>query len=205
MNKPGQNKFLDRLLNLKNKKIILASRSPRRAQLLKSIGLNFSILPTPVEENIGESESPVDFVRRVALEKARWVQNKPPVDLIIAADTVVYIDNRILQKPNNAEDAAAMLGLLSSATHQVVTGFCLLSENKQIVEHEITRVEFYELTDREIEAYVNSGEPMDKAGAYGIQGFASIFIKKIEGCYFNVVGFPLAKFYRHLKEIYWRK
>ncbi|MFQ5583202.1 MAG: Maf family protein [Calditrichia bacterium] len=205
MNKPGQNEFLDRLLNLKNKKIILASRSPRRAEMLKSLGLSFTVLPTPVEETLGESESPVDFVRRVALEKASWVKNKLPADLIIAADTVVYINNRILQKPNNADDAAAMLGLLSGATHQVVTGFCLLNANKQIVEHEITRVEFYALTDREIEAYVDSGEPMDKAGAYGIQGYASLFIKKVDGCYYNVVGFPLAKFYLHLKEIYWRK
>ena len=122
-------------------------------------------------------------------------------DLIIAADTIVTLDGHIFEKPSGHIQAEQMLRQLSNRTHEVISGFCLLTHDDKILDHQTSRVTFYKLSDPEIEMYLSSDEPFDKAGAYGIQGFASLFIKKLEGCYFNVVGFPLGKFYQHLKEL----
>jgi len=194
-------KFITLLCELESKKIVLASQSPRRIELLRSVGLEFEIYPPRLEEKMMPGFTPVDYVRHNASEKAHWVSRHISYDLIIAADTVVTLNGHIFEKPIDTRQAASMLSELSNQTHQVITGFCLLTPEDNIVNHEITDVTFYVLSDDEIEMYLNSDEPFDKAGAYGIQGFASLFIKKISGCYFNVVGFPLGKFYQNLRSM----
>jgi septum formation protein len=193
--------FLANLCNLNDKKIVLASQSPRRASLLRSIGLEFEVISPGISEEIKDNDNPIESARHIAIEKAQWTKKNIAADLIISADTLVIKDNKIFLKPKDIDEASSMLRALSNSTHDVITAVCLLSEKQQIVIHEITEVTFYELSDIELKDYINSGEPMDKAGAYGIQGFASIFIRKIEGCYFNVMGFPIAKFYQSLKEM----
>lgn len=154
-----------------------------------------------MKEEIPEKVDSLRFVRDLALKKARLAKRKMTADLVIAADTIVTMDNEIFGKPKDADDATVMLNKLSGRIHHVITGVCILAGARQILDHEITKVTFYRLTEDEISAYISSGEFADKAGAYGIQGLASLFVKKIEGCYFNVVGFPLGRFYQHLKEI----
>lgn len=192
-------KFITLLCQLEEKKIVLASQSPRRIELLRSVGLEFEIYPPQTEEKIRPGMSPVEYVRHNAGEKAHWVAGHVDADLVIAADTVVTMDGRIFEKPAGHRQAEEMLRRLSNRTHRVVTGFCLLGREREIVDHEDTAVAFYPLSDREIEMYLQSDEPFDKAGAYGIQGFAALFIRELKGCYFNVMGFPLGKFYQHLK------
>lgn len=195
-------KFLAELCHLEGKNIILASQSPRRIEMLHSLGLEFQICPADVDENPASYHDEIDFVHHNAGSKADWVfQKHPAADLIIAADTIVVKEGKILEKPKDFADARRMLSLLAATTHQVITGFCLRAGGQHIIDHEITAVTFYPLSDHEIDSYLASGEPFDKAGAYGIQGFASIFIQKIDGCYFNVVGFPIPKFYQHLKKL----
>ncbi len=192
--------FLSDLCQLENREIILASESPRRKSLLETVGLNFQVVPAKIEEVYQDSD-PVDYAIMNARKKAELVSGKVGYDLVIAADTVVAMDGKIYEKPEKRNDAHRMLEELSGKTHRVITGFCLLTHNQKIRDFEETRVSFYHLSVSEIEAYLDSGEPFDKAGAYGIQGYASLFVRKVEGCYFNVVGFPLAKFYQRLKEI----
>jgi len=194
-------KFISLLCNLEAKKIVLASQSPRRIELLRSVGLDFEIYPPQFAEKPIPGFSPVDYVRHNASEKAHWVAKHVEYDLVIAADTVVTLDGHIFEKPGGHGEARHMLRQLSNRTHEVITGFCLLTRDEKVIDHEKTRVTFYRLSDAEIEMYLNSDEPFDKAGAYGIQGFAALFIKQLEGCYFNVMGFPLGKFYQHLKEL----
>lgn len=193
--------FLTEVSRLSGKKIVLASQSPRRIALLRSAGLTFEIVPSNTDEQIGEKVDSIQFVRDMSLKKAQLVWEKVDADLVIGADTIVTMDNEIFGKPKDAAEAAAMLHKLSGRIHHVISGFCLLSRDDKIVDHEITKVTFYRLSNDEINAYLATKEYSDKAGAYGIQGFASLFVKKIEGCYFNVVGFPLGKFYQCLKEI----
>ena len=194
-------KFVSILCGLEDKKVVLASQSPRRIEMLKAVGLSFEIFPPQYEERLQPGMSPVDYVRNNASEKAHWVAEHTDYDLIIAADTVVVLEDKIFEKPRTREEAERMLQRLSNNTHRVITGFCLKTPGELVIEHEETRVTFYPLTPTEIDLYLRSDEPFDKAGAYGIQGFASLFIKKIEGCYFNVVGFPLGKFFQRLKEL----
>jgi len=193
--------FLTDLCQLNQKKIVLASQSPRRIELLRAAGLNFEIMPSNMKEEIPEKVDSLRFVRDLALKKARLAKRKTTADLVIAADTIVTMDNEIFGKPKDADDATVMLSKLSGRIHHVITGVCILAGVRQILDHEITKVTFYRLSEDEITAYISSGEFADKAGAYGIQGLAALFVKKIEGCYFNVVGFPLGRFYQHLKEI----
>lgn len=152
-----------------------------------------------VAEERGHAESATDYVRRLAEEKACAVPLHPG-DVVLGADTVVVLDDHVLEKPRDLGDAIRMLGLLSGREHEVITGICLRSAERKIVDAAITRVHFVELSQDEIEGYAASGEPMDKAGAYAIQGLASKFIDRIDGCYFNVVGLPVAMVYRHWKE-----
>jgi len=180
-------------------RLILASASPRRRELLAQAGYTFEVQPAHVNEDLRPDEDPIAYVVRLAREKAQSVfaeisstgPASPPA-VVLGADTTVTLDSHILAKPEDAADAARMLGLLSGRTHCVITGVALASAKGVEVAAEVTGVQFLTLNDDEIAAYIATGEPMDKAGAYGIQGFAAKWIPRIEGCYFNVVGLPLA-------------
>lgn len=173
---------------------ILASASPRRADLLRSAGLHFDILPADIDESAFRGEAPMDLVLRLSQQKAATVFDVHPEDLVLAADTVVVSEEGILGKPADAADAVRMLNALSGTTHQVLTGFSLFWPDRPCHQQLCgTRVTFRDLGSDEIEAYVRSGEPLDKAGAYGIQGNAASFVQKIDGSYTNVVGLPLAE------------
>jgi septum formation protein len=180
--------------------LVLASKSPRRQQILRDAGIPFIVRAADVLEERGRGEGPIDYVRRLAEAKAFAVPMEPG-EVVLGADTTVVIDDHVLEKPRDTSDALRMIGLLSGREHEVITGICLRSESKKIVDVAITRVRFAKLTREEIETYAASGEPMDKAGAYAIQGLASKFIDRIEGDYFNVVGLPVALVYRHLRAL----
>lgn len=178
--------------------LVLASRSPRRQELLRRAGIAFLVRPADIEEAPLPGEEPRPHVERLARAKAEAVQAERG-EIVLAADTVVVVDGEILGKPATPEDAARMLRRLSGREHLVMTGVCLRNGAHLDVETEVTRVRFAPLSEQEIADYVASGEPMDKAGAYAAQGLASKFIDRIEGCYFNVVGLPLARVYRMLR------
>jgi len=180
--------------------IVLASASPRRQELLKNAGIDFVVHPASIEEVGRAHETPVAFAERMAREKARAVQQSFPCRCILAADTVVVVDDQVLGKPRDSEDAARMLRVLSGREHRVITGVCLLGAGFEDVLSETTAVHFSPLTDAEIRDYIATGEPMDKAGAYAIQGIASRWISGIEGDYFNVVGLPVGLVWRMLRE-----
>ena len=180
-------------------RLVLASASPRRSDLLRNAGLPFVIDPADIHEEPLAGEAPIDYARRLARDKAKTVFARHPNAVVLGADTVVVVDEHLLEKPANAEDAARMLRLLSGRTHLVITGVCLLSAEFERTEAEVTLVTFVPMSAQEIGEYVASGEPMDKAGAYGIQGMASRWVERIEGDYFNVVGLPVARVYRMLK------
>jgi septum formation protein len=180
--------------------LILASASPRRAELLRSAGIEFTAQAADLHEQREPGESPLEYSRRLARDKARAIAALHPQAFVLGADTDVCIDDRILGKPRDPADAADMLRLLSGRWHDVTTGVCLISPGgaDEEIAHETTRVQFSELTEQEIAAYVATGEPMDKAGAYAIQGWAARWIPRIEGDYYNVVGLPVALVYRLL-------
>jgi septum formation protein len=178
--------------------LVLASQSPRRREILAAAGIPFVVRPSGVEEAPEPGEPPADYAARLALDKARAVPARPE-EYVLGADTIVVIEGQILEKPSSPADAARMLRLLSGQVHEVMTGVCLLHAGREFRAVETTRVSFIPLTEAEIEAYALSGEPMDKAGAYAIQGLASRFIDRVEGCYFNVVGLPVSRVYRMLR------
>jgi septum formation protein len=178
--------------------LILASQSPRRKELLKRAGFKFTVRPSPVEEIRHLGEAPVEYARRLAREKAHAAWERLE-EVVIGADTIVVVGDYVLEKPTDSADARAMLQMLSGREHVVITGICLRHAGGAIVDHAETTVRFVEMTDPEIADYVASGEPMDKAGAYAIQGRASKFVEKIDGSYDNVVGLPVSLVYRHLK------
>jgi nucleoside triphosphate pyrophosphatase len=180
--------------------LVLASKSPRRQQILRDAGIPFLVRSGEVAEEREPHESAGDHVRRLAEQKSFAV----PIfagEVVLGADTVVVVDGHVLEKPRDNADATRMLSLLSSREHDVITGICLRNEARTLVDTATTRVRFLPMTPQEIEIYVASGEPMDKAGGYAIQGLASKFIDRIEGCYFNVVGLPVALVYRHWEEL----
>ncbi len=181
-------------------KIVLASASPRRANLLKQIGLEFQICPSRVDESAITDTSPDTAVQELALTKAKAVAGNHMNGLVIGADTVVVINRRVIGKPEHAEHAVEILTQLSGVCHEVMTGVALvdLERRREVVWQEKTVVQFRKLHRREILTYVNSGEAVDKAGAYGVQGRAAAFVERIEGCYFNVVGLPLASLVERL-------
>src|SRR6476660_3996827 len=179
---------------------MLASASPRRQELLRNAGIDFVVRPSDIQEVPLAGESPQAFAERMATEKAKAVGATTPGAVILAADTVVAVGTEILGKPEDAADAARMLRLLSNRTHEVITAVCLLGRDFEDVRSETTAVHFTAMSDTEIEDYVASGEPMDKAGAYAIQGRASRWISKIEGDYYNVVGLPVDLVWRMLRE-----
>lgn len=171
--------------------IVLASASPRRKELLSEAGVQFEVFAANIPEEPWPGELPVSFAERMARDKAQAVRQTKPDRPILAADTVVALGNEILGKPRDPEDAARMLCLLSGKTHEVTTGVCLLGSNFEVVRSETTIVEFSEISSVEIREYVSTGEPLDKAGAYAIQGGAARWVKKVNGDYNNVVGLPV--------------
>ncbi len=179
--------------------LVLASHSPRRREILSNAGIEFVCRPAAVDEQREDGEDPRAHVKRLARAKAMAV-DAAPGEIILAADTVVVVDEHVLGKPASIEEAARMLHRLSGREHEVITGICLRSGDRVLVDAESTRVRFIALSDEEIAGYAASGEPMDKAGAYAIQGLASKFIDRIEGCYFNVVGLPVSLVFRRLRE-----
>ncbi|MGB2633271.1 MAG: Maf family protein [Candidatus Acidiferrum sp.] len=187
-------------------KLILASASPRRAQILRDAGISFSVLSSAVDETPYSGETPHQMVQRLANAKAELVSARAvgPA-ILIAADTVVVVDGQVLGKPRSTDDARRMLQLFSGRTHSVVTGVSLIRlpemDRRQFVE--TTLVTFAPLTRDEISRYLTTEEPFDKAGAYAIQGYAGRYIPRIEGCYFNVVGLPLARLVSTLQELGW--
>jgi septum formation protein len=179
--------------------LVLASASPRRRELLTQAGFTFEVHPAHIPEDPLPGENPIAYVTRLAREKAENVfaqlSTGPETAaslVVLGADTTVTLDDHILGKPEDAADAARMLRLLSGRTHRVITGVAIVTAGRTEVAAEVTGVRFLNLADEEIAAYIATGEPMDKAGAYGIQGLAARWIPRIEGCYFNVVGLPLA-------------
>jgi septum formation protein len=181
--------------------LILASQSPRRSELLETAGLRFTVRSRPVAEVRGPGEEPREYVIRLARAKAEAAWQGSGDEVVLGADTVVVLDERVLEKPADAAEARAMLRSLSGRTHIVITGICLRHAGGTIVDAASTKVRFAKLDEREIADYAGSGEPMDKAGAYAIQGLASKFVEHVEGCYFNVIGLPLALVYRHWKRL----
>ena len=181
-------------------RIVLASASPRRQELLKNAGIDFEVKPANIPEIQRESEPPRAFAERMAREKAKAVWQDHKTRLVLGADTVVVVDHETLGKPENARDAARMLRLLSGRAHQVITGVCLLGRDFEDMRSEETTVYFSVLSDGEMEEYIATGEPMDKAGAYAIQGMASRWIAKTKGDYSNVVGLPVQLVLKMLRE-----
>lgn len=189
-------------------RLILASASPRRQALLAMLGLDFQVMVSSFEEKgqADRSASPADLVMATARGKAEEVfrvtsgQPETADDLVIAADTIVVLDGSFLEKPASQEEARRMLRALSGRWHQVFTGLALFHHRKRITACEMTRVHFRPLTEAEISAYISTGEPMDKAGAYGIQGLGAILIDRIEGCFYNVMGLPVSRLALLLKE-----
>lgn len=184
-------------------RIILASASPRRSELLENIGLKFIKYPAFIEERFLPGETPEEGVKRLASQKAEYVADKCEYKkgIIIAADTIVVLGDKILGKPADEEEAYNMLTMLSGKSHQVITAVCIkdIANDKKIVDTETTQVHFRPLEKSEIWYYIKTGDPLDKAGAYGIQGLGALFVERIEGCYFNVVGLPLYRVYTMLK------
>lgn len=189
-------------------KLILASNSPRRAEILRGAGFAFEVAPASVDEAPRRGEAPIALVKRLAAEKARTAgKNMREDSIVIAADTEVALEGRIFGKPASAEEAMAMLASLSGKTHDVVTGIAVMRvpRAEMGIEHEETRVTFAALSEQEIASYIATREPFDKAGGYAIQGRGGVFVTRIEGCYFNVIGLPLARLYRMLREMGWEQ
>lgn len=180
--------------------MILASASPRRHELLLAAGIPHIVRPASVLEERHPAEPPADFVRRIAQEKARAVPCHPE-DIALGADTIVCLEDHVFGKPVDDEDARRMLRYLSGREHSVYTGICILGHGRCIADVARTSVQFAELSNNEIEEYVCTGEPRDKAGAYAIQGLASKFVTSVAGCYHNVVGLPVSLVYRYLKAL----
>ena len=181
--------------------LILASQSPRRKLLLRQIGLRFVVRPSAVREDLWDHESPEHNAKRIALSKAVEVSKNVKRGIVIGADTIVVLGRHILGKPRTKSEAKTMLKKLSGRMHTVYTAFALIDveSDRRVVRIEKTKVWFRVLSNTEIEEYVQSGSPMDKAGAYGIQDdYGAVFVRRVEGCFYNVVGFPLTKFYQTL-------
>ena len=180
--------------------LILASKSPRRRELLSIITDDFEIMPAVGEERADKSLSPCGYVSELAQHKAEEIAAVHKDDIVIGADTVVAIDGMILGKPNDADDAMRMLTILSGAEHKVFTGVCIIGNGSKTVFAEETKVRFFELTEKEKTDYIASGEPFDKAGAYGIQDYGALLVSGITGDYYNVMGLPVGRLARELKK-----
>ena len=189
--------MISSLKKISQNRIILASQSPRRYDLLKMIGLDFEVVPSDVIEKNYNDLQPLEYALMNAQEKGRVVSDKYPDSLVISADTIVVLGNKILEKPDNAKHALEILTKLNGKTHKVITAFGIIFKNKSIskFDYERTKVKFRKLSIDKIKEYIETGEPLDKAGGYGAQGLGSLLIEKVDGCFYNVVGFPLGKFF----------
>ncbi|RLL43712.1 septum formation inhibitor Maf [Oceanobacillus piezotolerans] len=183
-----------------SKKLILASSSPRRQELLSQVKIPFQIRKPNIDESQIDTNNPIDKVQQLAALKGQAVEMKEANEVILSADTVVAFQNRIFEKPKNHQDAYEMLKALSGCVHEVYSGIMIRSLDREEMIVECTNVEFWPLTDEEIQWYLSTKEPFDKAGSYGIQGIGSTFVKKITGDYYNVVGLPLSRVVRSLRE-----
>ncbi|AZB43801.1 septum formation inhibitor Maf [Bacillus sp. FJAT-42376] len=181
--------------------LILASGSPRRKEILENLRIPFNVMITDADESIDPGLSPEDAVQYLAAKKARHAAAAFPDSFVVAADTVVVLDGRILGKPEDEQDAIRTLGLLSGRTHHVLTGVSILKGTKEKTFYVSTEVVFWDLSSEEIQSYAETGEPLDKAGSYGIQGLGGLFVKEIKGDYFSVVGLPASRLIRELREI----
>lgn len=192
---------IDKLLNLNGAKIVLASGSPRRKSLFELMGLNFEVIASEVDEK-EDFDYPEVKVLELSYKKAVKVAENVKEGIIIGADTIVVLDDKILEKPKNEKQAKKMLRILSGRTHTVYTGFSIVKkpEGKCVSEYSKTKVSFRELGDDEIDAYVETKSPLDKAGGYGIQDFGALFVNKVDGCFYNVMGFPVTKFYSTMRQ-----
>ena len=180
--------------------VILASQSPRRKELLGLFHIPFEVRVADIDETMDLQKAPCDEVARVSRMKAMAVQREAD-DVVIAADTIVVCDGQVLGKPADEADARRMLQLLSGRDHQVMTGLCVLRGDKQVSYTEVTDIHFRSLTDREIDRYIATKEPMDKAGSYGIQGGAALFAEKLVGDYYNVMGLPVCRLGQILQQV----
>ena len=185
------------------KPLILASASPRREQLMNQIGLEFSVIPSDVIEDFSLALPPEAFTEHWAREKAKYVAENNPDTMVIGADTIVVLDNKILGKPKNIKDSFSMLQSLSGRTHEVITGMSILNISCEIdfTFNERTLVSFNTLGDSDISYYIDNYDSLDKAGSYGIQDWFSVHVRQIEGCYFNVMGLPLSSFFSHYRSL----
>ena len=179
--------------------LILASQSPRRRELFSLVGLDYTAITSDADENIPFTE-PGDFVEQLALRKAGAVKKDKPGACVVGADTIVWLDGEIIGKPRDPEDAVSILKKLSGKTHTVYTGVAVLTDQGCDVCHDTTEVTMEAIPEADIRAYVASGEPLDKAGAYGYQGLASLFVERIEGDFFNVIGLPVCRMGQMLRE-----
>ena len=181
--------------------IILASASPRRQELLKMIFTDFSVLPANIDETVEDGIDLLSYPKYLAVKKAGHIHKEHYDDLVIGSDTGVFIDDEMLGKPENYDDAVNMLKRLSGRSHKVITGCAVFYKDKTISFSQTTEVEFYPLSDKEIEDYVKTNEPMDKAGAYGIQGLGAMLVKGIKGDFYNVIGLPVAQLKSELAKL----
>jgi septum formation protein len=182
--------------------LLLASASPRRREILENLGFEFEIIPSNVDESEVQWSDPVESAKLLAEIKGVDAQMTRPRKTIISADTIVLCDGKVMGKPSGPEEAGEMLGKLSGRMHEVVTGIALIAPpNHRIIEAESTKVFFRKISTKEISLYIETREPFDKAGAYAIQGYASAFIDRIEGCYFNVVGLPVARLFSMFRRL----
>ncbi|MFZ5516541.1 MAG: Maf family protein [Candidatus Zhuqueibacterota bacterium] len=190
-------------LNTASIRIVLASQSPRRIELIKKVVSHFEVCTSSIDENDCSALAPIELVQTLATRKAEEVAKNIPEGIIIGADSVVVMNGQVLGKPIHAADSYKMLSMLSGARHQVYTGFSIITmpDHKIHSDYEVTDVRFRDLETSEIEKYIDSGQPRDKAGSYGIQDEGAVFVQSINGCYYNVMGLPVTKLYLALKRI----
>lgn len=184
--------------------IILASASPRRKEILENVNVKFTVVASDIDEVILENEPPKELVKRLAFEKCMDIARKNKDALVIGADTIVVLNNHILGKPNNEEDAYNMVKLLSGKKHQVITGISLINlrSDKKVIDYVVSEVTFKDLSEETIRDYINTKESLDKAGAYGIQGYGGLLVENINGDYFNIVGLPISRINDLLREYF---
>lgn len=184
--------------------IILASASPRRKEILENVNVKFTVVASDIDEVVLENEPPKELVKRLAFEKCMDIARKNKDALVIGADTIVVLNNHILGKPNNEEDAYNMVKLLSGKKHQVITGISLINlrSDKKVIDYVVSEVTFKDLSEETIRDYINTKESLDKAGAYGIQGYGGLLVENINGDYFNIVGLPISRISDLLREYF---
>jgi len=185
---------------LRNHKLILASQSPRRREIFDLLRISYNVKISDIAEPITDEDPALQAERHAKNKALAILASCTQSEIIVSADTIVVIDGRIMGKPADRDEATSHLRLLSGRSHTVITGICIAQKDRWVTAHELTEVRFAEISDDEIREYIQTNEPMDKAGAYGIQGFGSQFVARIDGCYFNVMGFPVHLFHKTIRD-----